>query len=301
MFRKPLLTIIGLLCFFGMNAQGDTPILLTSVYKKVKYAPGEGMKFTRAMEGQSLKQDGILKLCGKATARLYCNGKFVEVNGKGGHKLSEEVASAMGNSPFGFANRFNDFLMAANEGSGSNDQVRPPDSGSGWGDEKRTVSPGIRLGTVGGDEKITFSWSGQQPATGYDFKIVGEGDQVVYQAETMGPAALAVDLKALNLKPGKDYYWEVKPKGATDAGSGKLDFKVEGPSAREKALAGLKSDATYEEASAVMKKLMEAAAYEDSGFYYTAMVAYTEALKQNTDNEMAQKLQQAFVKRMGLK
>ncbi len=301
MFRRQMLTMIGLLCFLGAQAQGDVPILLTETYKTVKYAPGEGLKFSKAMGGQALQADGVLKLGGKSVAKLYCNGKFVEVKGKGAHKVADELGETLNNSPFGFANRFNDFLLASSDGgSATGQKVSPPGSGSGWGDKSKKIKPGIRIGAVGADEDVVFSWSAEKPATAYVFRILGKGDEAVYEAETVG-AAHTVGLKALGLMPGMTYYWHVADKGDSSADTGKLDFEVKTPEARDKALAGLKNDAAYEQAGPAMKKLMEAAAFEDGGFYYAAMVAYTGALKLNTDDAIAQKLQQAYMKRMGLK
>ena len=300
MFRKQMLTIIGLLCFMGGQAQGDMPVLLTDTYKKVKYAPGENAKFSKAKQGQALQADGVLKLGGKSTAKLYSNGQFVEVKGKGKHKISQELGDALNASGFGFASRFNDFLMAANEGSGTTDKVNPPGSGSGWGSKDSKIKPGIRLGALTGDEKVVFSWVSDKPATAYSFQILGKGDKVLYQAETKGPAH-EVDLKELGLKPDMTYYWQAMVKDNSELSTGKLDFDVKSPLAKAKALAGLNNTPAYEQAGPALKKLMEAAAFEDGGFYYDALVAYTDALKMDTKNSAAQKMQQAFVKRMGLK
>ncbi len=289
MSKTILLSLCGLFLFSGLQAQDDVPILLTDTYKKVKYAPETGAKFSKVKATKSLDPDGVIKLNRKSTAKVYCNGKFITLEGKGEYPIKETFEDEFDNFLMGSANIFNSMLMAA-----VGDDTKKTTDGStadGLGNKKFDINSRTPVGKVKAGQAVHFQWSSKQPAPSYTFSLMGPDGETLHETSVSG-TSIEVFLDKLDLTEGTTYYWKVA--AGEDMASDKYDFVVSSGEEQMNAIEKAKSNSAYKEASPLMRKLMEAASLEQDGFLYAAAQAYKEAQQMDEKGEVAEKMYQAF-------
>lgn len=290
---KQIMLFAGcLLLAFSLQAQEEVPILLTSSYKTVKYAPEKGARFARIKATKSLDAKGVLKLGGKSTAKVYCNGAFRDLEGKGEYLIADLFARELEHSAMGFSNTFNDMLMAAIGGSRGSDSIPASD---GWGNKKFDIVSRTPIGKAVAGQKLRFQWASREALPQYEFILEDESGKVLHSA-TVSETIYTADLGALGLKKGK-YAWKVVKAGGEGPASNKYFFSVTGEDEKARAMKALQDEEGYQQADPLMKKLMEAAWLEDSEFYYAADMAYKEAAQMADEGALSRKMYEAFMAR----
>ncbi|MCB9267370.1 MAG: hypothetical protein H6558_20295 [Lewinellaceae bacterium] len=293
MSNKIMLFIGCLLLAFGLHAQDDVPILLTKSDKKVKYAPGQGEKFSKVSAVKSLDAGGVLKLSRKSSARLYCNGSFKELEGKGEYTIADLFQDELKYTPMGFSNTFNGMLMAAIGGPRGSDTTS---SSSGWGNKKFEIAGETPIGKTTANQSITFRWRSREVLPAYEFVIGDESGKVVHAA-TVNEKKYALELGSLGLNTGKKYFWKVQAPGGEGASSGKYSFTIADEGEQAAAMEGLQEEEAYKKADPLIRKLMEAASLEEAEFYYAAGQAYEEATKMSDKGDLPKNMREAFSRR----
>lgn len=282
-------------CFllgFGLQAQMDVPILLTKTYKKVKYAPEQGARFSKVEGTKSLSPEGVLKLKGKSTARLYCNGTFKELEGKGNYSVAELFEDELRYAPMGFSNVFNDRLMAAIGGPKGSDTTAVS---SGWGNKKFDIIGQTPIGKTTAGQPLTFRWQSKEELPEYTFTIEDKSGKTLYST-TVSKKQLALNLAEQGLEANMAYAWKVTQPGEGGASSNKFYFSVVSEEEKAEVMKALQEEEAYQQAEPLMKKLMEAAYLEDAEFYYAADTAYEEAAKMDKGG-LPEEMYKAFVRR----
>ncbi|MCO6489730.1 MAG: hypothetical protein J5I98_15045 [Phaeodactylibacter sp.] len=290
---KPIVLIAGILLLaLSLHGQGDVPILLTKSYKKVRYAPEQGAKFTKIEAVKSLEAKGVLKLGGKSSARLYCNGAFKELDGKGAYAVGSLFQEELRYTPMGYANLLNDRLMAAIGGPKGTDSIP---AGSGAMNKRFDIGVTTPVGKAVAGQTIRLQWESAKDIPEYQFLIEEEGGKEVHSA-LVTEKQYAFSPGSLGLKAGRKYAMRVMQPGG-GAASGKYFFTVAEDKEKAEAIKALQAEAIYQEAEPVMKKLMEAVSLEDAGFYYAADQAYAEAAQLAGKDELPGKMREALVRR----
>lgn len=290
---KPIILIAGFLTLaFSLQSQGDAPILLTKSYKTIKYAPEQGAKFTKIEATKSLDADGVLKLGGKSMARLYCNGAFKELEGKGQYVVGDLFQDELRYKPMGYANLLNDRLMAAIGGPKGTDSIP---AGSGAMNKRFDIGVTTPVGKAAAGQTIRLQWESAKDFPEYQFLIEEEGGKEVHSA-IVTEKQYAFSPGSLGLKAGRKYALRVMQPGGA-AASGKYFFTVAEDKEKAEAIKSLQAEAIYQEAEPVMKKLMEAVSLEDAGFYYAADQAYAEAAQMAGKDELPGKMRKALARR----
>ena len=293
---KHFLLFIGcLLLAFSAQAQKDVPILLTKSYKKIKYAPEPGAKFSKIEATKSLDAKGVLKLGGKSTAKLYCNGAFKELNGKGAYVISDLFKDELQYTPMGFSNTFNGMLMAA---IGGEKDKTLPGTGDGWGNKKFGIVSKTPIGKAVAGQPIVFQWQSKESLPEYEF-ILEDGNGKVLHSATVKEEQYGVNLEELGLKAGNAYSWKVMQPGSKGLSSNKYSFSITGKEELTKAMNALQEEEAYQQADPLLKKLMEAAWLEDAEFFYAADMAYKEAASISGRCDLSTEMRRAFEARRG--
>lgn len=291
---KQILLFAGcLLLAFGLQAQSDVPILLTKTEKKVKYAPEKDARFSKVEAVKSLDADGVLKLRGKSVARLYCNGAFKELEGKGEYVVGDLFADELRYAPMGFSNTFNGRLMAAIGGPKEGDTIPPS---SGWGNKKFDIVSETPIGKAVAGKSLTFRWQSREDLPEYTITIEDAAGKTIHSA-TVKEKQYMFNLGEHGLMAGKDYSWKVAQPGEAGASSDKYYFSVAGEAEKAEVMKYLQEEEAYQQADPVIKKLMEAASLEDAEFYYAADAAYKEAAGMADKGELPKEMYEAFMRR----
>ncbi len=283
-------------CFLlsiGLQAQVDVPILLTKTHKKVKYAPEQGARFSKVEATKSLDPGGVLKLRGKSKARLYCNGTFKELEGKGNYAVAELFEDELRYAPMGFSNVFNDRLMAAIGGSKGSDTMAVS---SGWGNKKFDIISQTPIGKTTAGQPLTFRWQSKEEFSEYAFTIEDESGKTLYSA-TVGKKQHTVNPSEQGLTAGMAYTWRVTQPGENGASSNKFYFSIVDEAEKAEVMKALQEEEAYQQADPLMKKLMEAAYLEDAEFYYAADEAYEAAARMEGEGGLPEEMHKAFVRR----
>lgn len=291
---KHILLFAG--CLFlalSLQAQEGAPILLTQSYKKIRYAPEQGARFTKIEATKSLDAKGVLKLGGKSTAKLYCNGHFKGLEGKGEYMIADLFAKELEYSAMGFSNTFNGMLMAA---IGDDKNPTPPPTSSGWGNKKFGIISQTPVGKTGASQSITFQWASKEDLPAYEFILEDQNGKTVHSA-TVNAKQYSLDLGKLALKEGMAYSWKAMQPGGQGLSSNKYSFTIAGKGEQEAGMKALQEEEAYQQADPLMKKLMEAAWLEDSEFYYAADLAYKEAAGMADKGELPRQMYEAFMAR----
>lgn len=278
---------------FSLQAQDDIPILLSKSYKKIKYAPEPGAKYSKIQAVKSLDAKGVLKLGGKSTARLYCNGLFKDIEGRGEYVIADLFGDELNYRAMGFANTFNGMLMAAIRGPRGTDTTS---ASSGWGNKKFDIISATPIGKAISNQSLRFQWQSRENIPEYEFTIEDESGRVIH-SKKVNQKEYTVDFSGLGLKAGKSYAWKVVQPGGEGMVSDKYFFKVADEKEKADVITALQEEEVYQEAGPQMKKLMEAASLEDSEFYYAADQAYVEAAQMSGKEDLPEKMREAFVRR----
>lgn len=290
---KQILFIVGcLLLSLSLQAQDDVPILLTKTYKKVKYAPEQGARYSKVEATKSLGPEGVLKLSGKATARLYCNGTFKELEGKGMHPVASLFEDELRYAPMGFSSTFNSRLMAAIGGPKGSDTTS---ISSGWGNKKFEIISSTPIGKAVAGQLITFRWQSKKDLPEYTFSLEDESGKVVHSAAVKKKEYM-LNLGELGLKEGKKYAWKVVETGGA-AFSNKYFFSIARDAEKAEVMKLLQEEEVYQQADPLMKKLMEAVSFEDAEFYYAADKAYAEAAGMSDTGNLPQEMREALTRK----
>lgn len=293
MSKHFLFFVSCLLLAFSLQAQEDMPILLSKSYKKIKYAPAPGAKFAKIEAVKSLDAKGVLKLGGKSTAKLYCNGRFKDIEGKGEYAIADLFAEELRYSAMGFANTFNGMLMAAINGPRGSDTTA---TSSGWGNKKFDIIGTTPIGKAVAGQSLNFHWQSKKPLPEYEFMIEDESGKVIH-SKKVGQKQYTLNFSDLNLQAGKTYAWKVVQPGGEGMASNKYLFTIAAEKEKEEVISALQEEEVYQQADALLKKLMEAASLEEAEFYYDADRSYEEASQMAGDEELPEKMREAFARR----
>lgn len=292
---KPIVLIAGILLLaLSLQSQGDVPILLTKSYKKVRYAPEQGAKFTKIEAVKSLDAKGVLKLGGKSSARLYCNGAFKELEGKGAYAVGSLFQEELRYTPMGYANLLNDRLMAAIGGPKGSDTTSAV--GGVITIEAFPITVNTPTGKLAAGQTIPLRWQSMQEVPEYRFIIKDGAGKEVHSA-TVNKMEYALDLGSLGLKTGIQYSWRVVQSGEERVSSNKYFFTITPAEEQEKVMKNLQEEEAYQQADPMMMKLMEGVWLENFGFYYAADKAYQEAARIEGKQGLSENMRRAFTRR----
>ena len=192
-------------------------------------------------------------------------------------------------------------------GRGVKDTIR---SGDGWGikDTIRSADGwgghGARIVAILPEGKVlagivTFSWSKPAGVTAYQVTIQDENDQVLYSA-TVKDTFVPIDLRPLNLTPGMVYYWRVQAAESPKLSSSPKGFVVASADEQARDIKRAAKSNVFNKGGADLKGLMEAAALEETEWYYDAQLKYAALYKLYPKNDMLRMMYSAFWVRAGV-
>lgn len=194
-------------------------------------------------------------------------------------------------------------------GTGVKDTIRSADgwsrgvkdtirSADGWGGQGAHIVAILPEGKVLAGV-IVFSWSRPAGASAYRVDIQDDNNRVLHSV-TVKDTAVSIDLNPLNLEPGANYYWHVEATDGPNLGSSPKHFVVASADEQARDIKRASKSNVFNKGGADLKGLMEAAALEETEWYYDAQLKYAALYKQYPKNDMLRMMYGAYWMRAGV-
>ncbi len=174
-------------------------------------------------------------------------------------------------------------------GRGVKDTIR---SGDGWGGHGAQIVAILPEGKVL-PGVVTFSWSKPAGVQRYRVDIQDENDRVLHNV-TVQDTFVPIDLQPLNLTPGIVYYWRVQAAESPKLSSSPKGFVISSADEQAQDMKRAAKSNVFNKGGADLKGLMEAAALEETEWYYDAQLKYDALYKLYPKNNMLRMMYSAF-------
>ena len=173
----------------------------------------------------------------------------------------------------------------------------PKKMGDGWGGKGANIRLIMPFGKLLA-ATTTFFWSRPSGINTYQFVILDEANTTIRSLVTRDTFA-QIDIRRLNLNPGKKYHWKVITSGNPALVSNELEFVIGNKEERMEALRNAKASTLSKSGkNPSLRGLTEAIALENAHWFYDAQKKYAELHQRHPDG-IVRMMHSAFWLRYG--